>query len=746
MGQKQAEVLNAMAHINYQMRQNWKLLSWRYRILGTLTQKDGWPGGADNDRPPNPRDAWCPQNKKNGGEIGISPGSQQKPACRGAKDNPYYFVCVSNDAWKRGVEPSDTSMCELVGQYVPPVEVEIYETGPMNLLATFAIPATNALRALEQKMQRSCPVEKALNYLTAQLFLTQARLDQKDRKVMMEELYKKTLFDDKDLDGAPIYEGVKKVFYHNLSESNRESVGPNVDDASRVLRDPHNSFSQQDFGQIFHWINTAPTLNYLHIGGGASDCSNYTIYPHTHYGGSNSATNLASFFRDLKSGNSNPWASFIQGQVQNQMEKLFLINNRSQITEDSSNPLATMTLGFYKDPNKQLYYGLYADMEYQKAHQLFGLWGDVRFKASSFAKPFGGRFGPDPGRDPLIPYRLEGGGGAAVLSYGSWRQQPNYSRWPGDKLGLVDSKLHRSPINFLNKQSASHWQNNPQVYTVDAFLHLAVHKTGNMHDPLAHPIPPGNSAQINHIHFMRMMELMALWPDAYDIAHYSILGNYMGGPFPKVCKLLSGRGVCNQADRYYHQEMPINSPHTGLNKAYVRGDFGWTFTYDYMQKNRQYTDHTLNRSPRDKFELSIAPLFLKDAKRNGFINTNNPTYIHVPGNRGVIRGSQPKQFGHLTQGRIFYPWLAQKLPDYLLSSWAPTSDPERYGNYNEPELDSGDSNAPPFMRCDPHVQSRNMPVPSSCVGGGRSGYSVKLISCDIVRRMAGGGGGGLLIG
>ena len=35
---KQAEVLNTLAHINYQMRQNYKLLAWRYRILGTLGQ------------------------------------------------------------------------------------------------------------------------------------------------------------------------------------------------------------------------------------------------------------------------------------------------------------------------------------------------------------------------------------------------------------------------------------------------------------------------------------------------------------------------------------------------------------------------------------------------------------------------------------------------------------------------------------------------------------------------------------
>mgnify|MGYP002623770690 FL=1 len=32
---KQAELLNAMAHQNYQIRQAWKLYAWRYRVLGT---------------------------------------------------------------------------------------------------------------------------------------------------------------------------------------------------------------------------------------------------------------------------------------------------------------------------------------------------------------------------------------------------------------------------------------------------------------------------------------------------------------------------------------------------------------------------------------------------------------------------------------------------------------------------------------------------------------------------------------
>src|SRR6202789_1370807 len=31
---KQAEVLNAIAHVNYQIRQSWKLLNFRYRGIG----------------------------------------------------------------------------------------------------------------------------------------------------------------------------------------------------------------------------------------------------------------------------------------------------------------------------------------------------------------------------------------------------------------------------------------------------------------------------------------------------------------------------------------------------------------------------------------------------------------------------------------------------------------------------------------------------------------------------------------
>ena len=116
---QQAEVLSAMAHINYQMRQNWKLLAWRYRILGTLLQDTG------NSNP----DYWCPQNK----EYPRIPSSKYfctsadcnrfqsipRQRCHGACTSfrnifpssygggycdLHYFVCISHAIWKRGGE------------------------------------------------------------------------------------------------------------------------------------------------------------------------------------------------------------------------------------------------------------------------------------------------------------------------------------------------------------------------------------------------------------------------------------------------------------------------------------------------------------------------------------------------------------------------------------------------------------------------------------------------------------------
>ena len=57
----------------------------------------------------------------------------------------------------------------------------------------------------------------------------------------------------------------------------------------------------------------------------------------------------------------------------------------------------------------------------------------------------------------------------------------------------------------------------------------------------------------------------------------------------------------------------------------------------------------------------------------------------------------------------------------------PTTSPDRYTDYNA-------TGAKPSMKCyEPTPDGQH--IPSGCAVGGRSGYSIKLISCDIVKSL-----------
>ena len=72
----------------------------------------------------------------------------------------------------------------------------------------------------------------------------------------------------------------------------------------------------------------------------------------------------------------------------------------------------------------------------------------------------------------------------------------------------------------------------------------------------------------------------------------------------------------------------------------------------------------------------------------------------------------------------FPPYIVRD-PSLLLTSFAPPAKPRLYAGYD-------DINTSPFMKCD-KVDSQDRPVPSGCAQGGRSGYSVRMISCKTVK-------------
>ena len=712
--QRQAEVLNVMAHINYQMRQNWKLLAWRYRILGTLGQPVGWQ---KTDGRPQP--FWCPQNKDL--TIDCIPSPVDQIGCPTATYNDTgtgycdyaYAICISeSNLWARGTNYTKESLCALEGIKIPEIQAPKIVQGPLSGLGAIA---RSAIDQLKEEVTNNCALESTLNWLMAELFLGHFRLDQADRKTMMQAIYDSSLKAGNDLEGGSIYEGAKKVFENNLTENNNFSY-ENTPNNERFV---HNSPTDgKNFDDFFQPYNVLPFLQFMKFNGSCNQKKNgHTFEEDENYiEAIGKATNYPI-------------------KIVDPPKTIFALSQQRD-PPGTTNTLRTLTLGFYKVPTqeKEIYYALKGELKYQPKIFRLNVGSPIPFKGTAIAKPFGGRFGP--GRDqqdPLIPATNSNIQSIPhIPSSGTmpppFELQPNYSRWPGDEWGLIDPLLHNQwprgggTDQFLtkfgqleestapiNSTKASYSDSDPKIYTITAFLHLFFDASSSdgysIDDPLARPRIVGRGDEAVAFSFMRMMELMAVYPDAFDIANYSIMGNYMDTYFPLVCKLLTGDpgNKCDPRDR--NQNMKF----TGRNPTYIRGDFGWPYHEKYRNINED----------KKGIELSIAPYFLKqgdarDVKNDQVINMS-PAKVNPPPS-----STQPPLL-RLTSGKLFYPWIVKTLPDDLLSSWAPPITSERYRDYTLDDLT--------FLKCQAPAKT-GMPSPSACAIGGRSGYSVKLISCE----------------
>jgi len=86
--ERQAEILNEIAHINYQIRQDYKLMTWRYRVLGTLGRQAG-----NNDLDVN---GMPPARTPDGFPL------QERPYPMLGNEQP--SICIKNIAWDTVVQ------------------------------------------------------------------------------------------------------------------------------------------------------------------------------------------------------------------------------------------------------------------------------------------------------------------------------------------------------------------------------------------------------------------------------------------------------------------------------------------------------------------------------------------------------------------------------------------------------------------------------------------------------------------
>jgi hypothetical protein len=578
---KQAELLNVIAHENYQIRQAYKLLSWRYRVLGTMGL---YQAGVVHP-------VWS--------------GDMSDAAFAPAFGTP--SLCITyKPTWQE--VPQGENLCNRENLRIPPLPQVQVIAGFLGLNLGIAALAAQ----LRQQFDIQCQKHGAYNWWFAMSILTAFRVDQHNRKLVVKGLAQNLAKEDiLDLDGNSVLTGARETFIKNLTFANRQSF-ENGGGNFEIL----NSLANIDQKQWLPTIDIIPTLYYTDVDSQPGcNASPQTIHNLPERQGA----------RDLLNAQLDPG-----GKLQALRNQDFLQNSDFQYS-----------IGFEKNPWYMAYMGVRAETNPRQVFFPFG--SGVKMVARAFAKPFGGRIGPwysakwEKGTmnsdgdlvDPLMAPRVLAGG--LMNSQQDPRRLPNYSRYPGDALG-VGSAMALNALTGLGGITIS----------FDAYANIAADMApGAMNDPMAWL---GNAPDV------RNFEIAAVAPDLFDVTYYSIEPNLPGN---------------------YLKQLQTNGQKLGIPAGVpIRADLG----------------------------------------ANG---TAIPNYSV----------QEQMQLGNVRQKPEAYYFIRNKA--HLLTAWLPAVGAFKY------DLESSLQN---FGKCTLPDDGLKYKNPGSCVaGGGRTGYSVKLVSRDALK-------------
>jgi hypothetical protein len=584
---KQAELLNVIAHQNYAIRQSYKLLAWRYRVLGTMglyrnTVHPVWSG------------------EMNEAAFG--------PAVRPS-------LCVTyKPTWQE--VPDGENLCNTENLRIPPLPEVKVVAGFLGLNQGIAALS----RQLRMQFDAQCQKHGAYNWWFAMSSLHAFRLDQRNRKQVIYSIARNLSSgqngDFIDLDGNSVLAGARETFMKNLTYANSQAFGESGGGEFAM----YNSLQGVRPEDWLVEIAIAPTMLYTDVDN-APGC-NASPQPVQNLPQRSGAVNLLqqAYPAGLDAGNLFAWRTgdFLQGQD------------------------FQYSIGVEKNPWYMAYVGIRAQT--QPRQIFFPIGSSIKMLARTFAKPFGGRIGPwysekweRPGKnsegtpvDALMAPRVINGG--LLNSPDDPRRLPNYSRFPGDTLGL-SSKLSLNALAGLGSVGIS----------FDSYKNIKADMGANAtNDVLPADGSPGGPP-------IRGYEIAAIAPDLFDITYYSIEPNFTKNYWEK---LRANRARFN---------IPYDVP--------IRSDIG-----------------------------SFSP--------------------ELPGYSVQEQMAQARQKG-LQKSEAFYFVRAKA---HLLTSWLPGA-----GTYNYGVKESLEN----FGKCTVPDDNKRYTNPGSCIaGGGRTGYSVKLINRD----------------
>lgn len=699
---KQAEMLNVMGHINFQIRQAWKLMTWRYRVLGTF-------GNASKKDPP---EFTLPINigRAAAANLTFSPLTQKCPApIDGETLTTLPGFCIGHAGftdWRgSGTETNCKIDCGAI-QGAATTIPKLSNIGRVSVPgANAAIAVNQAIDQANQNLKNSCEAITKMGITQLARMLSGFEQDTEAKKSAIRLLAANlTNKSDKflDLDGNLVEKGVWETLRGNLTEANLVSLktrrflsgissdNGNAGECVAPFGNPTKFMSEITFDLVQFFMLVCDTTK-------GSTFTYESIYKDGSYLLNDHIRNLATASGDLP--------PMPVGSIDDVISR-------------------QLTVGFEKNPWCNTYYAVRTTSEPSIP---FLPLAKIKLNAVAVAKPFGSSMGPfyrqrwfsgaansdDNAEkvDQMLPNKKLNSNAASGLKANK-DILPNYSNYIGDTLGLADHELVGIYHSFLlarglNKSapgiSVGQAGTDPTTKYSRSQNPIAWPKFvdwGNINKPMTDPeydplVMEYTNKQNSHI---RDIEISVVAPNQFDLTYYPIepdfYNNYYKGRLDNstgiVDKIKANVGVSGQ---------PI----------FFRPDYGF---------NSKISTLAPDFSVRHQLGI-VAKIFKDDSSQLLVANYN----------------------GMLDKYFTFNPTF----PATLLTSWTYLN-----LNVNDYSQFSADASNPvvsmPFGQCKDSWYQGNTygsitaagnalpPTTGNCVTGGRTGYSVKIVSPALYRQ------------
>ncbi len=713
---KQSEIMNAISHVNFQMKQAWKLLTWRYRIVGTFGFQEASPRGFPRIAFPltvsltNVPTSYNPQSE---GFICANEGV-------GILDVP--FFCAGHGGmsdWKGVNENNCRVDCGHVADTASFIDAIPLTGGHENSFTGGVVKAVNvALNSANEKIGTLCEQMGPLSFSLLAKFLMSYGNEVQQKKKLIQMLGANLSASPEravDIEGGQIKKGSQKTFENNLTEANLS--GKVSFDVMNGLDNPECAFTGNDTDGKGDSKQFLKEIKFNFIQFFIHQCIGQTNNP--------KVFSVKSIFKDADFNITDdffntPQMQPIKAEVENTIKGIEYI------------------LGYEKNPWCQVYYGVKAQSEPKIP---FLPISKIRLSAISFAKPFGGSIGPryyanwtsgqahsDGGErvDPTLPVKNVNG---IDLSLKPLKRAqlilPNYGNFVGDDKGLKDSVLVATYQDMLLHRQLREDENSS--------LHISTQKTdypgdipnvgitkestwpgGSNWNHLADPSLPEYdylSSNGDKNSYLRDLEISVIAPNQFDLTYFSIDADYYNNYFLKMHG--GTAGPLNFAGSLAKIKSAAGG--YGPDDSELKPDYGNNLT---LQSANAVA---LNYSVRHQIAVASKLIKRVQQKAGGFPKSVEAILDFIPNNTSSL----------LTG------WTFQNFSDYVTfpSKGPDAENTMTFGKCNDQNWNhTDDSN---IENAYDTPASKNLPpTPGNCVWGGRTGYSVKILSPAMVRSSA----------